>query len=104
MLSELCLLALIGWVAVLTLEQAVSLNADLEQKPGVDIMKQAVNELVNEQKTQEGVIGRGDESFSHYLSSPLRRLSNQGLVRKSREFWDKRSQQRTKIRKGEMNH
>ncbi|KAI8741775.1 hypothetical protein BgiMline_019567 [Biomphalaria glabrata] len=104
MLSRLCWLSLIGWVAVLTLEQAVSPNADLEQKPGVDIMKQAVNEVVNEQKTQEGVKERGDESFSHYLSSPLRRLSNQGLVRKSREFFDKRSQQRAEIRKGDMNH
>ncbi|KAK0045314.1 hypothetical protein Bpfe_025323, partial [Biomphalaria pfeifferi] len=64
----------------------------------------AVNEMVNEHKTQEGVKGKGDESFSHYLSSPLRRLSNQGLVRKSREFWDKRSHQKAEIRKGEMNH
>uniref|UniRef100_A0A2C9LP52 Uncharacterized protein n=1 Tax=Biomphalaria glabrata TaxID=6526 RepID=A0A2C9LP52_BIOGL len=89
MLSQLCLLVLIGCAAVMCQEQAPSQDpskdADFEQRLSAAV--QAIKEAAKELESQEGAKESRDEPLARYLSSPLYRRSNQDLLRKTRGFW-----------------
>ncbi|KAK0045255.1 hypothetical protein Bpfe_025264 [Biomphalaria pfeifferi] len=89
MLSQLCLLVLIGCAAVISKEQgasqAPSNDADFEQRLSAAV--QAIKEAAKELESPEGAKESRDEPLARYLSSPLYRRSNQDLLRKTRDFW-----------------